>query len=218
MTEQEWLAASDLSSMFVCLQKDYGYMRSRAGRRRLRLFLCGCCRQVWPLIEGYDVSRLRVEVAERYADDAATRMDLDAICYGMHRSATGDVPADSPEAYARIAAHIACSPSLQRIPLVCLNTAQASGEAAYPEWQINLLRCIVGSPFRPVACDPSWRTSAAVSLAQAIYAERAFDRLPILADALEEAGCTHPDVLTHCRGDGPHARGCWVVDLILGKV
>ncbi|HVK19346.1 MAG TPA: hypothetical protein VM533_20600 [Fimbriiglobus sp.] len=82
---------------------------------------------------------------------------------------------------------------------------------------LPLLRCIVGNPFRPVACDPSWRTSTAVGLADAIYSERSFDRLPILADALEEAGCTHPDVLAHCRGDGPHARGCWVVDLILGK-
>jgi hypothetical protein len=54
-------------------------------------------------------------------------------------------------------------------------------------------------------------------LAQAIYDDRAFDRLPILADALEEAGCDTADILAHCRGPGPHVRGCWVVDLILGK-
>ncbi len=83
--------------------------------------------------------------------------------------------------------------------------------------QVPILRCIVGNPFRPVACDPSWRTTTAVGLAEAIYAERAFDRLPILADALEDAGCDNPDVLAHCRDRGPHARGCWVVDLILGK-
>jgi hypothetical protein len=70
---------------------------------------------------------------------------------------------------------------------------------------------------RGVAFDPCWRSETAVSLASAIYAERAFDRLPILADALEEAGCDHPDILAHCRGDGPHARGCWVVDLVLNK-
>ena len=81
----------------------------------------------------------------------------------------------------------------------------------------GLLHCIVGNPFRPVACDPSWRTSSTVALADAIYAGRAFDRLPVLADSLEEAGCDHPDVLAHCRGPGPHARGCWVVDMILGK-
>ncbi len=81
----------------------------------------------------------------------------------------------------------------------------------------DAIRCIIGNPFRPVVCDPSWRTSTVVGLAAAIYADRAFDRLPILADALEEAGCANADVLAHCRGPGPHARGCWVVDLILGK-
>jgi hypothetical protein len=82
---------------------------------------------------------------------------------------------------------------------------------------LQLLREIVGNPFRPVAFDPAWRSPTVAALAGAIYDERAFDRLPILADALEEAGCDHPDVLAHCRGDGPHVRGCWVVDLVLGK-
>jgi hypothetical protein len=79
------------------------------------------------------------------------------------------------------------------------------------------LRCILGNPFRPVTFLNSWRSETAVALASAIYAERAFDRLPILADALQEAGCDHADVLEHCRHSGPHARGCWVVDGVLGK-
>jgi hypothetical protein len=83
--------------------------------------------------------------------------------------------------------------------------------------QAPLLRCIVGNPFRPVSIDPSWLTSTVVALVHGIYDDRAFDRLPILADALEDAGCDHPDILGHCRGVGPHARGCWVVDLVLGK-
>ena len=65
-----------------------------------------------------------------------------------------------------------------------------------------------------VAFAPAWRTETVVALATAIYAERAFDRMPILADALEEAGCDHPDLLAHCRGPGPHARGCWALDLV----
>ena len=81
----------------------------------------------------------------------------------------------------------------------------------------HLLRDIFGNPFRPVAFAQAWRSETAVAMATGIYAERAFDRLPILADALEEAGCDHPDVLSHCRGPGPHARGCWLVDLVLGK-
>ena len=65
--------------------------------------------------------------------------------------------------------------------------------------------------------DPRWRTSNVTALAQAIYDDRAFDRLPILADALEDAGCTDADILNHCRQPGEHVRGCWVVDLVLGK-
>jgi hypothetical protein len=80
-----------------------------------------------------------------------------------------------------------------------------------------ILRDIFGNPFRPVAVDPSWLTSTVVALAEGIYQERAFDRLPILADALQDAGCDSDDVLSHCRSDGPHVRGCWVVDLLTGR-
>jgi hypothetical protein len=83
--------------------------------------------------------------------------------------------------------------------------------------QCALLRDIFGNPFRPVSVDASWLAGPVITLADTIYTDRAFDRLPLLADALEEAGCTDADILAHCRGDGPHVRGCWVVDLILGK-
>jgi hypothetical protein len=63
----------------------------------------------------------------------------------------------------------------------------------------------------------TWNDRCVGKLAQAIYDEQAFDRLPILADALEEAGCTDADILNHCRSGGEHVRGCWVVDLVLGK-
>jgi hypothetical protein len=81
----------------------------------------------------------------------------------------------------------------------------------------HLIRDIFGNPLHPTAVDPTWLTTNVVALAQAIYDERAFERMPILADALEDAGCTNDVVLAHCRGPGPHARGCWVVDLLLGK-
>jgi hypothetical protein len=80
-----------------------------------------------------------------------------------------------------------------------------------------ILRDIFGNPFRPVSAEPSWLTSTVLQLAGGIYAGRAFDRLPILADALQDAGCDTTDILAHCRGPGPHVRGCWVVDLVLGK-
>jgi len=72
-------------------------------------------------------------------------------------------------------------------------------------------------PFRRVTTSPAWLTSTVTNLAQAIYTDRAFARMPILADALEDAGCTNADILAHCRQPGEHCRGCWVVDLLLGK-
>jgi hypothetical protein len=87
--------------------------------------------------------------------------------------------------------------------------------------QATLLRCIFGNPFRRApTLDPGWlewKDGTATHLAHGIYEDRAFDRLPILADALEEACCTDADVLAHCRAPGLHVRGCWVVDLLLGK-
>ena len=81
-----------------------------------------------------------------------------------------------------------------------------------------MIREFFGPQYRARAPGPSWLTSTVVALATSIYADDAFDRLPILADALEDAGCDNADLLTHCRSGGPwHVRGCWVVDLLLGK-
>ena len=88
------------------------------------------------------------------------------------------------------------------------------------EWlhsQSHRLRDVVGNPFRPVAFAPEWLTSDVLALARQMYESRDFGAMPILADALQDAGCDNTDVLNHCRGDGPHVRGCWVVDLVLGK-
>ena len=81
----------------------------------------------------------------------------------------------------------------------------------------EVVRDLFGNPFRPVPLDASWLTAIVVSLAESVYAGRSFEGMPILGDALEEAGCTNADILGHCRGPGPHVRGCWVVDLLLGK-
>ncbi|AWM42348.1 hypothetical protein C1280_22800 [Gemmata obscuriglobus] len=80
-----------------------------------------------------------------------------------------------------------------------------------------LVRDIFGNPFRPISLAPEWRTPTAVALALRMYDARNFDAMPILADALQDAGCENGDILNHCRGNQPHVRGCWVVDLILGK-
>jgi hypothetical protein len=83
--------------------------------------------------------------------------------------------------------------------------------------QCKLLRDIIGNPFHPVALDTAWKKRSIRALAQAIYDERTYERLSLLANVLEEAGCHDAEILDHCRQPGPHVRGCWVVDLVLGK-
>lgn len=84
--------------------------------------------------------------------------------------------------------------------------------------QTSIFREIIGNPFRPVEFDPRWRTDDVIGLARAAYEDGAFDRLPMLADALMDVGCDDEVILSHCRSAGPHTRGCWVVDLVLGRV
>jgi hypothetical protein len=84
--------------------------------------------------------------------------------------------------------------------------------------QADLLRDIVGNPFRPVALDPAWRTDTVLALAEQMYEARDFSAMPRLADALQDAGCDNEAILNHCRdADAVHVRGCWVVDIVLGK-
>ena len=81
--------------------------------------------------------------------------------------------------------------------------------------QHAVFRDIVGDPAHPATFDPRWRTSDVIGVARGIYEEKAFIRLPILADALMDAGCEDESIISHCRSKGPHVRGCWVVDLVL---
>ncbi|WP_238603035.1 hypothetical protein [Fimbriiglobus ruber] len=94
-------------------------------------------------------------------------------------------------------------------------TVSVIGSAAERQAQSSLIRDIF--PFHPITLSPSYLTPTVLSLAHGIYEDRAFDRMPILADALQDAGCDNEDILTHCRGPGPHVRGCWVIDLVLNK-
>jgi hypothetical protein len=94
------------------------------------------------------------------------------------------------------------------------------GELAWAEGrasQCKALRDIFGNPFRHSTLDPRRQTTAVVNLARAIYDERAFDKLPLLADELKKAGWANEEIIAHCRGPGPHVRGCWVVDKLLAK-
>jgi biotin carboxyl carrier protein len=103
-------------------------------------------------------------------------------------------------------------------PLLALIPAPAGAAALYGHRSTaSLARDIFGDPFRPATVDPGWQSADVLALARGIYEDRAFERLPLLADALMDAGCADEDILAHCRSKGPHVRGCWVVDLVLGK-
>jgi hypothetical protein len=201
--------------------------RWRCSARKWRLFGCACCRRLWPLLD--DASRRAVEVAERFADRRATLAEL-RVAREMAEAASLDpgyqpvvrlLGVNAPHA-ASWAAHdardLAGKYTEQR---TARGRYDRAAEDAEGQAQRGLLQDLLGRrPFRSVAADPAWlhwRAGAIPKFAQAVYEERAFDRLPVLADALEEAGCDNLDILNHCRGPHVHARGCWVVDCLLGK-
>src|SRR5208283_3714297 len=117
-------------------------------------------------------------------------------------------PTDEEEAYG--AARATCRCLLRAVAHTADDAAQENSA------QVALLCCIFRNPFRPVTIDPTWLTPTVKQVAEAIYTERAFDRMPSLADALVDAGCASHDILNHCRQPGVHVRGCWALDLVLG--
>jgi hypothetical protein len=226
MTEAEWLACTDP-------QKLLKFLHSRASERKRRLFAAACCRRVWHLLRD-ERSRHAVETAERYADEEATGKDLDDAeeeaqdAYTAVKEAGTAAMLEAANAVYVTAVKgvkwdIAGCAAGSAADAVKASAARGKQKAARQEEtaiQVGLLRCVFGNPFQPVTLDPgwlAWKRGAAAKLAQAVYAERDFARLPVLADALEEAGCDNADVFAHCRESGEHVRGCWVVDLILGK-
>ncbi len=217
MTESEWLACSDPAPMLE-------FLKGNASDRKLRLFAVACCRRVSRRLPD-ERSRLAVEVAERFADWSATAAALAAARAGAQDVAGGDYRPGDPRAVAHAPALAARGWHFHYRDEVAwaLDVAAAAAGPSEPgrherPAQADLLRDLFGpTPLRPREPDPRWLTITVLRLTQGIYDEKAFDRLPILADALQDAGCEDAAVLEHCQGTGPNARGCWVVDMVLGK-
>jgi len=226
MTEAEWDACYDP-------QKMLDFLRGRGSDRKLRLFACAACRQAWDELTD-PASRRAVQVAEHYADGLVGRAELARAAKEVPQSewtgkepdifnwylVTPTVAADMTDL--RTYAWLTAEPNLPDLTpeRAAALWAEHGDRLLASDYQADLLREIVSNPFRPVALDPSWlawNDGAIRKMAQSVYDARAFDRLPLLADALEEAGCDNAGVLTHCRQPGEHVRGCWVVDLLLGK-
>jgi hypothetical protein len=165
--------------------------------RRLRLVACACCR-LMPLEMQHERNRLAVDAAERNAEGLTPRREMKKVC--KHSDLAWFLQADALalalEAVARL-----------------VEERPTEG----PRLAAQVVRDVMGNPFRPASLRRSWLRNnggAAAHLAAAITAEGRHDEMPILADALEDAGCADLALLDHCRGPGPHVRGCWALDLL----
>jgi hypothetical protein len=221
MTEAEWLMSGDL-------KRHVERMWAEKRFRKIRLFSAACCRQLVPwmdepaLLEGIDR-------AERFADG-----ELSESTIGKWRQKINHL--GRARRGGRGSTWIPQMAVYHAVSSVCLESRYAGyadlwrtlvyHNAVYgeefsrrgPGLAHSLLLDIFGNPFRPVAFDPAWRTSAAIALASQMYESRDFGNMPILADALQDAGCDSEEVVAHCRDPQQvHVRGCWVVDLVMGK-
>lgn len=223
MTEEEMLitwTACDTSP-----QDTLANFRRMKTDRKWRLFAVACCRRIEHLLPDKR-SRRSIELAEKHADDAIT----DAALIEARKEAEkaydhiGKVRSKARQSLLCAAtAAIWCSMMPDKhgvVEVACqcaFNSHQATEKPTAEVYeQAYLLQDVFGGKNPAVKFEPAWRTSTVVALANGIYEERAFDRMPILADAMEEAGCENNRILTHCRdAKGRHTRGCWVVDKIL---
>jgi hypothetical protein len=203
-------------------------------QRKLHFFALSCCRLAWPAIAD-DRSRRAVDVAELFLAGMAGAAELAAAAKQAE-----DARVDANDAFdagghsvellgfrqAAQAAAVSVAHGFNQSLITKVRDALAfrghvRGRADLESLLARMadaLRDIFGNPFRPPAFDPAWRTSDAVALARQMYESRDFGAMPVLADALQDAGCDCEDLLAHCRDASlTHVRGCWVVDLVLGK-
>jgi hypothetical protein len=193
----------------------------KASDRKLRLFAVACCRRIQPHLSDQNGVERRLEIAERYADGFASEEELQTAQFPSRH---GDVSFERFGYHAALDnAHLAALGSRSACEAV-VDFGVAKPPTLDPKCrterdaQCALLREIFGNPFRPIIFDPAWRTSDVMLLARGIYEEKAFAFMPILADALQDAGCDSADILTHLRDShATHVRGCWALDLVLGK-
>lgn len=216
MTEQEWLTATDPKPMLQ-------FLKGKASDRKLRLFLIACSLRTFADAPWEEITDA-IPAVEMFIEKAISPADFapakDAINWGIWemceslnlRAEALLVAIQEQDVSAELANHT-------------VKRALDGWRMNVPDLDIvkehlavcHIARDIFGNSFRPVVIKPSWLTSTVVTLATGIYQEKAFDRIPILAGTLQDAGCDNDEILTHCRGPGPHVRGCFLIDLLLGK-
>lgn len=223
MTEDTWLAGD--------LKKALKYLHRRASERKRRLFSIACCRRVWQLLNGPQC-HAALDVAEGYCDGFVSIDDLseaESQALEAHtiqrdaRNAAGASAADAVYATTCVdvgwdIADYAASKAASAVGYAIGSSVASRAKQTETAAQLKLLYEVFENPFRPVAFDPAWRTDTAHTLARQMYDAREFSAAPILADALQDAGCDSDDLLNHLREpNAMHVRGCWALDLVLGK-
>ena len=236
MTESEWLGCADPTPLLE-------FLRGKASERKLRLFACACCRRVSHLMSDSRAFHA-MDVAERAAEGGVSEEETEPARlanFDLYYEVKPDGTWDNRAGYAQ-AAHLAqavnhawssgaadwaasfASHGLAYEAGRYETTAWTAAQRAESAAQSTLLRDVFGNPSLPVSVHPVQLTPTVLSLAQAAYEERIMPsdeldpaRLAVLSDALEEAGCDDADILNHLRSSEPHVRGCWAVDLLLGK-
>ena len=238
MTEADWL--TETAAPAALLRRVAG----KVPARKLRLVACAAWHLVGHHAENPGVAEW-VTTAEQFADGCVEVNEIEAaerqaagVVTGVEWWRTNAGQAALVAAASAVIADFATGADRCVAWVVeCATRAAPDGQkqaaAARTRRQVcHLIREVVGNPFRPWAVVPDWLGGGVVQpdgrtvrvgdvarrLAEGIQADQAFDRLPILADALEEGGVTDPELLTHCRGGAGHVRGCWAVDVVLGKV
>jgi hypothetical protein len=219
MNESQWLVCDDPGEMME-------FLNFSTLNRKKRLFGVAACYRSQHLLEE-ELFRRALAIYEREVDSdsyfmndpelgrAAAHMEL-----RLMRSPTDQTtpPLLALEAVSCLTSGNCRRAALQACRALSLSQPDCDHAATIEaRIQADYLRDIFGNPFRRVTFDPAWRTEHTVGIATRVYDERNFDAMPILADALEDAGCANADLLNHCREPGVHVRGCWVVDLALAK-
>jgi hypothetical protein len=217
MTEAEWWAATNPAAMLL-------EPLPNAADRKWRLFSLACCRLIEKQCEPWEHADM-VNFLERFAEGQVNSEAASEVVtarfgrVGPMSSGAGDPQISAAAAVQTALLRRGADGFQDTYPfwVACrLDDVLTGGQRTLPH-VATFLQDIFGNPFRPVSVHPSWLTATVIALAEGIYQERAFDRMPILADALQDAGCDNEDILNHCRSEGVHVRGCWVVDLVLAK-
>jgi hypothetical protein len=242
ITRRRWDSGANVVEM---LNSAYEFVTDRGRHpdrtRKIRLYLAACCRQFWEELPW--ICRMTVEKAEQMADgitdDRHQTPLFEYAAEGVMESAwragsVGSIPfgwigeyeqlltrvgftkPEEPDYWPASLVRLEKLSRLAYLPFGSPGSGTNFDFVSADLYSVSLLHDVF-NPFFRSKTHPSWRSTSVRALAESMYASRDFAAMPILADALEEAGCDQPNILAHCRGPGPHVRGCWVVDLVLGK-